>query len=105
MMRQAKSAGFRIQLLYVALSSPELHIQRVRLRVSQGGHDVPDEDILRRYARSLAHAPEAMRLADEAVVFDNSGLDRQRMLEIRKGRITWRRVRIPSWVADLDRRI
>jgi predicted ABC-type ATPase len=105
MMRQAKSAGFRIQLLYVALSSPELHIQRVRLRVSQGGHDVPDEDILRRYARSLAHAPEAMRLADEAVVFDNSGLDRQRMLEVRKGRITWRRVRIPSWVADLDRRI
>ena len=108
MMRQAKSAGFRIQLLYVALSSPELHIQRVRLRVSQGGHDVPDEDILRRYARSLAHAPEAMRLADEAVVFDNSGLDRQRMLEVRKGRITWRTdpieapLRACQYTADLE---
>ncbi len=105
MMREARSARFRIQLLYVALSSPELHIQRVRLRVFQGGQDVPNEDIRRRYARSLANAPEALRLADEAVIFDNSGVDHQRMLEVRQGRITWRAPQLPTWVRDLDREI
>ena len=104
-MREAKSAGFQIQLLYVALSSPELHIQRVRLRVSQGGQDVTDQDIRRRCARSLAHAPEAVRLADETVIFDNSGLERQRVLEIRNGRVTWRAARVSRWVQDLDREI
>ena len=56
------------------LASPALHIHRVRLRVSQCGHDIPDADIRRRYERSLRRAPEALRLCDEAVVFDNSGL-------------------------------
>jgi predicted ABC-type ATPase len=105
MLRKAKSARFRIHLLYIALSSPELHIQRVRLRVSQGGQDIPDQDIRRRWARSLAHAPEALRLSDEAVVFDNSGISYQRMLEIQQGRITWRAPRLPIWVQNLDSEI
>lgn len=52
-MREARKAGYRIVLVYVALKDPELHIERVRLRVSRGGHDIPDVDIRRRYARSL----------------------------------------------------
>src|SRR5271154_1448675 len=47
-MRKAKSAGYRTLLVYVSLGDPELHIERVRLRVSQGGHDIPDSDIRRR---------------------------------------------------------
>ena len=38
-MKEAKKAGYRIALVYVALKDPELHIERVRLRVSRGGHD------------------------------------------------------------------
>jgi predicted ABC-type ATPase len=53
---------------------PELYIKRVRLRVSRGGHDIPDVDIRREYSRSLMRAPEALGLADEVVVLDNSGL-------------------------------
>ena len=64
-MRQAKSAGYQTVLVYVSLGDPELHIERIRLRVSQGGHDIPDADVRRRYWRSLTHAPEALSLADE----------------------------------------
>jgi predicted ABC-type ATPase len=102
-MRQAKSQGYKILVIYVALGSPDVNVDRVRLRVSEGGHDVPDEDIRRRYERSLAHAPEAIRLADEAVVFDNSGYQHQRLLEVREGRITWRAVRLPDWAHDIVR--
>lgn len=92
LMREAKSQRYHVHLLYVGLTSPELHVDRVRLRASQGGHDVPDEDIRRRYHRSLTHAPDA-------------GFRRQRLLEFRDGRLTWRAVRLPDWAHDIAREI
>jgi uncharacterized protein (TIGR03437 family) len=46
LMRDAKRTGYRALLISVALGDPELYIERVRLRVSLGGHDIPDADIL-----------------------------------------------------------
>jgi predicted ABC-type ATPase len=80
------------------MKDPELHIERVRLRVSRGGHDIPDADIRRRYARSLMHAREALRLADEAVVLDNSGLHPVRMLLFENGVVVWRAAVLSEWV-------
>jgi len=99
--RQAKNAAYRTYLVYVSLGDPELHIERVRLRVSQGGHDIPDSDIRRRYWRSLKRAPEALRLADEAVVLDNSGLHPARMLLLKSGQVVWRAETPPEWVQRL----
>ena len=104
-MREAKRAGYRAHLVYVALGDPELHIERVRLRASQGGHDIPDSDIRRRYGRSLLRAPEAMRLADETVVLDNSGPRPQGMLMLKGGRIIWRAGTLAPWVQALALRL
>jgi predicted ABC-type ATPase len=82
--KSREKAGYRTFLVYMAFVDPELHIERVRLRASQGGHDIPDVDIRRRYARSLIRAPAALRLVDEAVVLDNSGLHPVRMLLLRR---------------------
>jgi predicted ABC-type ATPase len=97
-LREAKGARYRTYLVYVALGDPELHIERVRLRVSQGGHDIPDADIRRRYFRSLNRAPEALQLADEAVVLDNAGLHPVRKLLLRNGIVIWRAHTLPRWV-------
>jgi predicted ABC-type ATPase len=102
-MKEARKAGFRIVLVYVALKGPELHIERVRLRVSRGGHDIPDVDIRRRYARSLMRAPEALRLADEAVVLDNSGLHPGRMLLFENGIVISRAEVLAEWAGHLAR--
>lgn len=102
-MRRAKNAGYQTTLVYVSLGDPELHIERVRLRVAQGGHDIPDADIRRRYWRSLAHAPEALTLADEAVVLDNSGHYPIRMLLIKDGRSIWRAAAPSEWVQRLEK--
>jgi predicted ABC-type ATPase len=100
-MRRAKNGGYQTSLVYVSLSDPELHIERVRLRVSQGGHDIPDADIRRRYWRSMKRAPEALRLADGAVVLDNSGLYPVRLLLLESGRVVWRANVVPEWVRQL----
>ena len=65
--------GYFVVLIYVATTSVEINIERIRNRVILGGHDVPEEDQRRRYSRSLANAAKALMIADEAVILDNSG--------------------------------
>ena len=69
---EAKTRKFEIRLIYVILKSPALNIERVRLRVAKGGHDVLPEKIVARYARSLEQLPWFFAQADKALIFDNS---------------------------------
>lgn len=105
LMREAKDVGYRTLLIYVALGDPELHIERVRLRASQGGHDIPDSDIRRRYVRSLQRAPAAILLADTTVIFDNSGSRHERKMILQNGRIVWRADALPAWVQEVAARL
>lgn len=68
----ARSRGYSITLHYIALASPEIAAARVRRRVQLGGHDVPERDIRRRFARSLAELPIVAALVDRLVIIDNS---------------------------------
>jgi predicted ABC-type ATPase len=72
MMSRAKELGYIVVLIYIGTTRVEINMQRVRFRVTKGGHDVPEEDQRRRYPRSLANAAKALAIADEAVILDNS---------------------------------
>ncbi len=72
--RRLREDGYVVHLIYVWLRSPELALQRVAARVSQGGHSVPEATVRRRYARGLTLFRELYRpLADSWVLCDNSG--------------------------------
>lgn len=49
---KARQAGYKIVLIYAFLDNPELCINRIKVRVKMGGHNIPDEDVRRRYVRS-----------------------------------------------------
>src|ERR1035437_2342419 len=69
----AKEKDYVITLVYIWLKSPEMAIQRVRKRVSEGGHDIPDETIIRRYNSGLNNLFELyMPISDFWMVIDNS---------------------------------
>lgn len=70
---RAKTRGFEVRLIYVLLRSGELNIERVKMRVAKGGHDVPVDKITGRRVRSLAQFPWFLDQADHAWLFDNSG--------------------------------
>lgn len=72
---RAKELGFSVWLVYVVLDSPERNIERVRMRVRKGGHDVAEDKIRSRYDRSLAQFPWFLDRADRAWVYDNSGAE------------------------------
>lgn len=88
LMRDAKAAGFSVDLYYTALDSVEKNIERVRQRVEAGGHDIPEDDIRRRCEGSLDKLTAALKLADEALLIDNSGIEPQEVIRISAGVVT-----------------
>ncbi|MCC6355705.1 MAG: AAA family ATPase [Verrucomicrobiae bacterium] len=69
-----KGAGYRIEIVYLRLASLRLALRRIAARVRQGGHDVPPEDVARRFDRGWRNFENAYRpLADAWAVYDNSG--------------------------------
>jgi len=68
-----KQTGYKFQLLYLWLRSPELAEQRVNERVQAGGHDVPRDVIRRRYYKGLRNFFHLYQsLADSWGIYDNS---------------------------------
>lgn len=65
-MAAAKAKRFEVRLIYVILDSPDRNVERVRLRVAKGGHDVAERKIRERYARSLQQLPWLLKQADAA---------------------------------------
>jgi predicted ABC-type ATPase len=69
-----KSAGYRIEIVFLSLPSVHLALQRIASRVRQGGHDVPKSDVIRRFDRSSKNFHDLYRpLADAWAIYDNSG--------------------------------
>lgn len=75
MLQGFKDQGYRVYLYFLWLPEVALNLERVAHRVRQGGHNVPEEDVRRRYRRGIANFLHVYRsLADSWIVFDNSGL-------------------------------
>jgi predicted ABC-type ATPase len=80
-LKRWKVAGYRIEIIYLRLATPQLALRRIAARVKQGGHDVPRADVLRRFDRGWKNFVTAYRLqADAWTVYDNSG-DGPKLLE------------------------
>lgn len=70
--QRLKEEGYHISLLYVFLDNPDLAVDRVKIRVKEGGHNIPEPDIRRRYYRSMVNFWNIYRdLADEWQLFYN----------------------------------
>jgi y4mF family transcriptional regulator len=69
-----RSQGYGVKLVFLSLKRVELAVERVAARVAQGGHDVPEDIIRRRYHAGWKHFNEVYRdLVDVWSVYDNSG--------------------------------
>jgi predicted ABC-type ATPase len=100
MVRNAKSGGWNVGIVYIGLKTPTIAIERVRLRKLTGGHNVPPEDIRRRYHRSLVNLASIYGVAESLVVLDNSSArsSMKRLLEIRRGQTIFRHPSLPKWL-------
>ncbi len=71
--QMAKKAGYEIEMHYIFCADINVNIQRVKTRVRQGGHDVPAQDVRRRYWRSLQNYIRVyFNLCDKISVYDTT---------------------------------
>jgi predicted ABC-type ATPase len=69
---KAASATHDVLMWFCGLSSPELHIARVKSRVAAGGHDIPEAKIRERYPAALVNLIALMPCLAHLQVYDNS---------------------------------
>lgn len=73
---RAKKKGYFVTLLFFWLNEVQLAIERVKMRVSAGGHNIPEDVIKRRYHRGNKNfITKFMKVCDSWIVIDNSDKD------------------------------
>lgn len=81
-----RSSGWKIVLFYLWVPSAEFSRLRVQQRVESGGHDIPDEAIMRRYRRTVSNFLHVFApLCDEVLCYDNSTLKPIAIFEQQQG--------------------
>ncbi len=101
MMQRAKQKGYEINLIFVGINTVDTNIERVKERVATGGHNVPEEDIRRRYERAMENLPVALELADNTTIFYNStNLGHQQKLTIENKKLTQQSLYLPQWIVS-----
>ena len=99
-LKQAGRAGYTVLLCFIGISGPKMSEQRVAMRVSKGGHDVPGEKLESRYSRTLANLELAIRELPHVWIFDNSNLRKPFRLigKFEQGKATELHSRAPKWL-------
>jgi predicted ABC-type ATPase len=102
-LKQAMTEGYTVALCFIGISGPDVSEERVAMRVSQGGHDVPTDTLIARYPRTLANLKAAIRQLPHVLVFDNDDLRApfRKVALFARGRIIFRADPLPKWLASL----
>ncbi|MDE6732961.1 MAG: zeta toxin family protein [Oscillospiraceae bacterium] len=101
---EARENGYFVHLYYVALSSAEESLSRIKNRVRKGGHDIPEDAVRRRFAKRFDDLLRILPLVDEAVLFDNEN-GFVRVADYRGGRLTAAGDDLPEWFEELKERL
>jgi len=86
--KKAKASGYQVTLLFFWLNDVELAIERVKMRVSEGGHDIPEDVIRRRYKKGMQNLQQFIKSVDFWFVLNNSKKTLQFIAEGNKFEIT-----------------
>ena len=102
-LEEAARRGYTVVLCYIGLADPHQSVERVAMRVLQGGHDVPVEKLRDRYARSLNNLEAAILRLPSVLVYDSSDLNAayRQIAIFAHGRLCYSQEPIPQWLRRL----
>ena len=102
--RRAKERGYTIRLYYIGLDTMEESLGRIANRVAKGGHDIPKEDVERRFQSRFTDVLRVLPYCDEARFFDNDN-GFVEVAEYRNGELIPRVSNPPRWLLELMERV
>lgn len=84
LLQKAKEMGYFIRCYYILTVDPMINVYRVKSRVEEGGHDVPEDKIISRYEKALKLVSEVVAVSDICHIYDNSEAKPFRIFKKRK---------------------
>ncbi len=102
-LKQAAESGYAVVLCFVRIAGAATSEQRVAMRVSQGGHDVPPEKLVQRFPRTLSNLAAAIRALPCVLIFNNDDLKVpfRHVATYASGQIVQLNEPVPSWLKSL----
>ena len=96
---ETSRSGYTAALIFIGIAGPRVSEERVAMRVSQGGHDVPAEKLKTSYPRTMATLKAAIRVLPHVLVFDNDDLLEpfRRVAVFERGQPIWSAPTLPRW--------
>ena len=101
-LKKAVMSGYHVYLYFISTDDVRVNIARVKTRVKNGGHNVPEDKIRNRYIRSLELLYYALKICYKSYLFDNSyntleiaRIDRDKMMYF-----SVKRDLIPNWIIE-----
>jgi len=103
--KDAMTTGYQVVMCFIGIGSPETSDQRVAMRVSQGGHDVPWEKLVTRFPRTLTNLKAAISVLPHVLIFDNDDLSHpfKRVAVFDHGKAAFLAKPPPVWLTPLLR--
>lgn len=102
-LKEVAASGYTVVLCFIGLADSGLCEERVVMRVSQGGHDVPVEKLKSRFPRTMANLKAAIGVLPLIYVFDNSDLRTpfRKVAVFRNGQLVEKPKVAPAWLKNL----
>ena len=99
--KQVKDLGYHERLFYVALDTAAESLTRIENRVKRGGHDIPHDDVMRRFSGRWEAIAKVLPYCDEAEFYDNDN-GFVKVAEYRNGELRPVGQLRPQWLIDLQ---
>ncbi len=99
--KEVRDLGYRVRLYYIALDSVEESLTRIQNRVHRGGHDIPKNDVERRFNQRWESVAKILPYCNEAEFYDNDN-GFVKVGEFRNGELRPVGERHPRWFIELQ---
>lgn len=99
--KQVKELGYHVRMFYVGLDTLDDSLTRIQNRVRRGGHDIPHNDVTRRFSGRWEAVAKVLPYCDEAEFYDNDN-GFVKVAEYRNCEFRTIGMRSPNWILDLQ---
>jgi len=99
--KQVKELGYYVRMFYVGLDTLDESLTRIQNRVRRGGHDIPHDDVTRRFSSRWEAVAKVLPYCDEAEFYDNDN-GFVKVAEYRNGEFRTIGMRSPNWILELQ---
>jgi predicted ABC-type ATPase len=99
--KSIKNKGYEVVLYFLCTSAIDINIERVRKRVKEGGHDVPENIITHRYNMALIYLRKEIFEFEEVYLIENSAETAEQVAVIKKGILQYKKDNSAGWVNNV----